>query len=92
MARNYNAVGAGVTPKLGDCKWIDGEASNGGNGGHNIGAVKVDVEIPRAARPGGSQGGGLMSQGAPLPAARPGGMNDIARSSSVKSGPRGIDD
>lgn len=53
-SRSYNSVGAGVTPKCGvNGGSVEGTGRPGGTGGHNIAAVKVSTDIPKAVRPGG---------------------------------------
>ena len=82
MARSYNSVGAGETPKLGVSYFIEGEAHDGGN--QTFSSVVVSTDIPKVARPGGAQGGGMQAAGSPLPAARPGGAQGI-----VETNPKG---
>lgn len=78
MAKDsYNSVGAGAKPRLMHGKapsCIFNDVQDGGQEG--MGHVKVSVDIPKAARPGGStqmpQSAGSIPQ-----AARPGGSQEI---------------
>ena len=83
MARSYNSVGAGVTPKLGgsDCCDIAGP---GGSGQHTKG-VKIVTDLPSVARPGAQQGGGLRGAGDPPKVARPGGAQGVHKSGKANS-------
>jgi hypothetical protein len=81
MARSYNSVGAGVTPKLGGSDCCD-VARPGGSGQHAKN-VKVTTNLPTAGRPGGAQGGarGARPSG---DVARPGGAQSAHVSGSPK--------
>jgi hypothetical protein len=81
MARSYNSVGAGVTPKLGGSDCCD-VAGPGGSGQHAKG-VKVVTDLPSVARPGAQQGGGLKGGGEPPKAARPGGAQGAHKSAKM---------
>lgn len=84
---SYNSVGAGETPKLGGCSFIEGEAHDGGN--QTFSAVVISTEIPKVARPSG-YGKNMGSVPAPsLKSARPGGNQEIT-SPTVK-GKSGIE-
>jgi hypothetical protein len=73
--RSYNSVGAGAKPRLGSCYSVDIKSRPGG---HQSGdKVNAAVDIPKVARPGGAQGGGLKSPGTPPKAARPGGAQGL---------------
>lgn len=71
---SYNSVGAGETPKLGNCSSIYGEAHDGGN--QTLVGVKVSTDIPKVARPGGATALGQFGGSIPK-AARPGGSQII---------------
>lgn len=72
---SYNSVGAGETPKLGGCSFIEGEAHDGGN--QTFSSVVISTDIPKVARPSG-YGTDMGSVPAPsLKAARPGGSQEI---------------
>jgi hypothetical protein len=82
MARSYNSVGAGETPKLGGSDCCD-VAGPGGSGQHTRG-VKIVTDLPSVARPGAQQGG--MRGGGEAPkVARPGGAQGAHKSGTVNS-------
>lgn len=74
-SRSYNSVGAGDKPRLGKCRSVEVESRPGG--AQSAEKVNVVVDIPKVARPGGAQGGGLKSPGEPPKAARPGGAQGL---------------
>lgn len=76
MAKNtYNSVGAGETPKLGGCSFIEGEAHDGGS--QTFAAVTVSTDIPKVA-PRSGYGKDMGSvPGEPMKASRPGGNQGI---------------
>ena len=71
---SYNSVGAGETPKLGNCSSIFGEAHDGGN--QTLVSVKVSTDIPKVARPGSVTALGQSGSSVPK-VARPGGSQEI---------------
>lgn len=75
--RSYNSVGAGETPKLGSCKSVLNECRPGG--GQSAKSVKIDVSIPKVARPGGQQIVSRKAGDVPA-AARPGGAQGVHKS------------
>lgn len=88
MAKHtYNSVGAGETPKLGGCSFIEGEAHDGGN--QTFSGVVISTDIPKVARPGGYGKDMGSVPGQPLKSARPGGNQGI--SSPTAKGKSGIE-
>lgn len=86
-SRSYNSVGAGETPKLGGCSFIEGEAHDGGS--QTFAAVTVSTDIPKVARPSGYGKDMGSTPGGEMKAARPGGSQEIT-SPTVK-GKAGIE-
>ena len=81
---SYNSVGAGDTPRLGGCSFIEGEAHDGGD--QTFSAVVVSTDIPKVARPGGyGTSMGAVPGEAPK-AAAPGG-SEVITAPSVKGKP-----
>jgi hypothetical protein len=72
---SYNSVGAGEKPTLGYCSSVDNKSRPGG--AQSAERVKVMTDIPKVARPGGAQGGGLKPAGEAPKAARPGGAQGV---------------
>jgi hypothetical protein len=77
MNRSYNSVGAGDLPKLSNGSKCCDPARPGA--GQSASGVKVGLDIPKVARPGGRQGGGLKSAGSAPKAARPGGRQSASK-------------
>jgi hypothetical protein len=86
MARSYNSVGAGETPKLGSYSDAVGDVGRPGSSkGQTTAGVKIVTDIPSVARPGAQQGGKYNSAGDVPAAARPGSAQGVHKSGTVNS-------
>lgn len=86
MARSYNSVGAGETPKLGGYSDAVGDVARPGNSkGQTTTGVKIVTDLPSVARPGGQQGGLRGGGGEPPKAARPGAQQGVHKSGTTNS-------